>query len=283
MQPKPLLIALTAVLLASSQISCEAGTPKNKKFQSKKAQQQQQQQQQNSDAGSLSPQQGQYDKSSVSDGVSMFRAGNTTLPAGTYAMTNVSSGEAFVVIVDDTGDMKAQDARAMDLVDSSNARSNKSASRGGAGRSQQQDYSQQNNSQQNNSQQNNSQQNYSRDDSQAYNRDDSYVDRSPNRWKNKQLAPEPTPTGVVVPSVGSQPAAAHPLLQGANQGMISPAQPSFGSYVPSMLGQQGGMMNGGGLPSGMKGKIQAEIQRQLQKQMGPGFEQKVRNVIKQMN
>lgn len=267
MQPKPLLIALTAVLLASSQISCEAGNPKNKKFQQKKAQQQQQQQQ-NNDASSLSPQQGQYDKSSVSDGVSMFRAGSTTLPAGTYAMTNVNSGEAFVVIVDDTGDMKAQDARAMDLVDSSNTRSNKSASKNGAGRPAQQDYSQQNNS---------------RDDSQAYNRDNSYDDTSPNRWKNRQLAPAPVPPGVVVPSVGSQPAAAHPLLQGANQGMISPAQPSLGSYVPSMLGQQGGMMNGGGLPSGIKGKIQAEIQRQLQKQMGPEFEQKVRNVIKQMN
>lgn len=268
MQPKPLAIALTVIFFASMQCSQAAGNPKNKKYQQKRAQQQQQNQaQQDYDSKSQSPQQGQYDSrgSSGSDKVSMFRAGNTTLPAGTYAMTNVTSGEAFVVIVDDTGDMKAQDARAMDLVAGSN--SNKSSPTGGTGRTQ--DYSSQDTS---------------RDDSQAYNRNDAYDNRSPNRNRNNQLAPEPIPSNVVVPALGGQPAAAHPLLQGANQGMISPAQPSLGSYLPSMLNQPGGMgMTGGNFPGGMKGKIQAEIQRQLQKQMGPGFEQKVRNVIKQMN
>ncbi len=71
----------------------------------------------NSASGSASN--GNSRNSGSSDSISMFKAGNTSLPSGTYAMTNVSTGAAFVVIVDDTGDMRAQDARAMNLVDDS--------------------------------------------------------------------------------------------------------------------------------------------------------------------
>lgn len=234
----------------------------------------------NSASGSASN--GNSRNSGSSDSISMFKAGNTSLPSGTYAMTNVSTGAAFVVIVDDTGDMRAQDARAMNLVDDSKTarnssknhsrRNNSGSSYGGAG-----SHSDYNDSQNGNSQ-------YS--DSNRYDSSNSDLSNGPPAM----LPPQQTPASAVLPTPMKS---GHPLLQGGSQSSAYPAaQP--GGMLPNLFTQQNPLMQGQGqglgpngqMQGGMKGALQAELQRQLGKQLmkhAPNLERQVRKVINGVN
>ncbi len=277
--------AMALILVASLASTSEAAT-KSKKTPKKN--------QQTDPNGLNSPEQGQYDRggnsdsgsnngynsdnngssSSGGDSVSMFKAGNTSLPSGTYAMTNVSTGAAFVVIVDDSGDMRAQDARAMNLIDDS-----KSAKGGSP------DNSKRNNggSSYNDSNYDDSQYSASRYGNSDYGGSQSGNSNNYHGGSPAQLAPEPTPASAVLPT----PMKGHPLLQGATQGSI---YSQAGGSVPNLYTQQNPLMQGqsptGQFPGGMKGAIQAELQRQLGKQLmkhGPQIEQEVRKVIQKFN
>jgi len=282
-----------AVLLATSlSLPSEAG--KASKGKNKQQQKQQQQQQQE-----LQSQQGTYDESSGSgsangsaaggSSISMFKAGNTTLPAGTYAMTNVSTGAAFVVIVDDSGDMRAQDARAMNLVDdknsartAKNSRKNSGGSTGSNGNSSDYDSAGNNYGSSNN---------YSSSNSNSGSNTDNYRTGSSagNLGPNGLLPPQQTPSSAVLPSPNSN---SHPLLQGASPGSVyqPPQQSGVGGILPNLftsqnpLAPQNPLMPGQTAPAGIQGKIQAELQRQLNKQLmkygGSGnLEQQVRKMI----
>lgn len=284
-----ILASTMAVLLATS-LSMPSEAAKPKKVKSNQQQQQQQQQQQE-----LQAQQGSFDNGSNSgsssgggggDSISMFKAGNTSLPAGTYAMTNVSTGAAFVVIVDDSGDMRAQDARAMNLIDDKNAArtaKNNRKNSGGSSRSSG-DYNDYDNSANNyNSSNNNSSSN--NDNSGSYRSGNS----SGNLGPNGLLPPQQTPASAILPTPNSS---SHPLLQGASPGSVyQPPQPAgAGGLLPSLftsqnpLAQQNSLVPGQPAPGGIQGKIQAELQRQLNKQLmkygGSGnLEQQVRKMI----
>jgi hypothetical protein len=284
-----------AVLLAASIAMPSDAEPNAKKKQQQQLLKQQKLQQKQQQQQELQAQQGAYDNSSGSNSgggsnsgdsagrsMSMFKAGNTTLPAGTYAMTNVSNGAAFVVIVDDSGDMRAQDARAMNLIDEKNAhKAAKNRKNGGYGGNSgnDQNYDSGNNY-------NNSINGYDGNDG-GYRTNNSSGGSSSNLGPNGLLPPQPTPASAVLPTQNSS---GHPLLQGATPGSVyAPGQPSGGGLLPSLLtgqnplGQQNSMMPGQPGPGGIQGKIQSELQRQLNKQLlkyGSGnLEQQVRKMI----
>ncbi len=267
-------------LLLGSSVGLSAEAKSNKVPQLlQQIQQQQQMQQQQKQQGALQPQQGQYDNSNASSGssgggdsISMFKAGNTSLPPGTYAMTNVSNGAAFVVIVDDSGDMRAQDARAMNLVDDSKTAKRSSNNRRRGGDSSYSD----NNSAYSDGQSGSSQ--YSNSNQNSSN--NSYSSNNPPAM----LTPEPTPSSAVLPTPMQS---GHPLLQGSSQSSAYPsAQP--GGLLPNLFSQQNVQGQGvnGQIPGGMKGALQAELQRQFGKQImkhGPNIERQVRKVINGIN
>jgi hypothetical protein len=291
-------VSAMAMLVAAS-LSLPADALKQKKTKQQKLQNQSaqdlQSQQGQYDSGGAGSSSGDYGSSSASgnnrtsgnsDSISMFKAGNTSLPSGTYAMTNVSTGAAFVVIVDDSGDMRAQDARAMNLVDDSRSakHSSKNKSNGNSGGSSYRnsdnngDYS---DSQPGSSQYGSSQ--YS--DSDKFNRygSDNY---SSNKGSPPILSPQQTPASAVLPTPMKS---GHPLLQGSSQsGAYPSAQP--GGLLPNLFTQQNPLSPGqpanGQIPGGVKGALQAELQRQLGKQImkhAPSIEQQVRKVIKGIN
>lgn len=301
-----------AVLLAASIAMPSEAEPNAKKKQQQQLLKQQKLQQKQQQQQELQAQQGSYDNSSGSNSaggsnsgdaagksMSMFKAGNTTLPAGTYAMTNVSNGAAFVVIVDDSGDMRAQDARAMNLIDEKNtpkaAKNRKNGGYGGNSGSSgnsgnNSDYDSGGNYNNSSSNYNNSSSNYNNDNDGndgSYRANSSSGGPSSNLGPNGLLPPQPTPASAVLPTQNSS---GHPLLQGATQGSVyAPGQPSGGGLLPSLLtgqnplGQQNSMMPGQPGPGGIQGKIQSELQRQLNKQLlkyGSGnLEQQVRKMI----
>lgn len=280
-----------AVLLSISLAMPSEAEPKVPKKNRKQQQQQQQQE--------LQSQQGTYDNSNNrndssggsassgsgssggSDSISMFKAGNTSLPAGTYAMTNVSNGAAFVVIVDETGDMRAQDARAMNLIDDKNAgktaKNNRKNNNGNPGNNQ--GYNDYSNSGDNYNSSNNYNSNYDNSGGRANS-------SGSNLGPNGLLPPQQTPASAVLPTPN---ASSHPLLQGATQGSVYQPQQSGGGLTnlftsPNPLAQQNPLMPGQPAPGGIQGKIQAELQRQLNKQLmkygGTGnLEQQVRKMI----
>ncbi len=288
-----IFVSAMAMLIAVS-LSLPADALKQKKTKQQKLQDQ-------SAQDSLQSQQGQYDSggagssgdygsssasgnnrtSGNSDSISMFKAGNTSLPSGTYAMTNVSTGAAFVVIVDDSGDMRAQDARAMNLVDDSKSakHSSKSKSNGNSGISSYRNSD--NNPDYSDSQYESSQ--YS--DSSKLNRygSDNY---NASKASPPILPPQQTPASAVLPTPMK---GGHPLLQGSSQsGAYPSAQP--GGLLPNLFTQQNPLSPGqpanAQIPGGMKGALQAELQRQLGKQImkhAPNIEQQVRKVIKGIN
>lgn len=262
----------------------------------------QQNQQNQSAQDSLQSQQGQYDSSGSAnssgdyggssgsgdnrsvngnsrssgggDSISMFKAGNTSLPSGTYAMTNVSTGAAFVVIVDDTGDMRAQDARAMNLVDDSKTARNSSKNHSKRNNRGSSYGNSDNNSDYNDSRNGNSQ--YS--DSSRYDSSNSNSSNSPPAM----LPPQQTPASAVLPTPMKS---GHPLLQGGSQSSAYPSAQT-GGLLPNLFTQQNPLMQGqpanGQIQGGMKGALQAELQRQLGKQLmkhAPSLERQVRNVI----
>lgn len=283
-----------AVLLATSlSMPSEAAKPKKVKSNQQQQQQQELQAQQGSFDNGGSAKNDSYGGSAASssssggsDSISMFKAGNTSLPAGTYAMTNVSTGAAFVVIVDDSGDMRAQDARAMNLIDdknSSHTAKNNRKNSGGNSRSGG-DYNDYDNSGNNYSSSNNYGSS-NNDNSGSYRSGNS----SGNLGPNGLLPPQQTPASAILPTPNSN---SHPLLQGASPGSVyQPPQPSgAGGLLPSLftsqnpLAQQNPLAPGQPAPGGIQGKIQAELQRQLNKQLmkygGSGnLEQQVRKMI----
>ncbi|MCC7530652.1 MAG: hypothetical protein IT342_19165 [Candidatus Melainabacteria bacterium] len=286
MSKNSIFVSAMAILVAVS-LSLPADASKQKKTKKQKLQNQ-------SAQDSPQPQQGQYDSSGGagtssdygsssasgnsrvsgnSDSISMFKAGNTSLPSGTYAMTNVSTGAAFVVIVDDSGDMRAQDARAMNLVDDSKSakHSSKNKSNGNSG-----GFSYRNSD--NNSDYNDSQYgSLQNSDSDNYNA---------SKGSPPILSPQQTPASAVLPTPVNS---GHPLLQGSSQSSVYPsAQPS--GLLPNLFTQQNPLSQGqpanGQIPGGVKGALQAELQRQLGKQImrhAPKIEQQVRKVIKGIN
>lgn len=295
MRKNTIFASTMAVLLAASVAMPSEAEPNAKKKQQQQLLKQQKLQQKQQQQQDLQAQQGAYDNSSGSNAggsssgdsagrsMSMFKAGNTTLPAGTYAMTNVSNGAAFVVIVDDSGDMRAQDARAMNLIDEKNSpKTAKNRKNGGYGGSpgNDQNYDSGGNY-------NNSNSDYDGSDG-SYRNNNSSAGSSSNLGPNGLLPPQPTPASAVLPTQNSS---GHPLLQGATSGSVyAPGQPSGGGLLPSLLtgpnplGQQNSMMPGQPGPGGIQGKIQAELQRQLNKQFmkygGSGnLEQQVRKMI----
>lgn len=230
----------------------------------------------NSSSSSSSINSGSGSGSQNGDGqsLSMFKAGNTSLPAGTYAMTNVSTGAAFVVIVDDSGDMRAQDARAMNLVGDKTAKHSRSK--------------RSNDSSYNNQPYNNSERDYNSANS---GNSSNYGSGNQNNYDNggsnfsgsssgipTSLPPQPTPASAILPA----PTGGHPLLQGANQ-MTAPSQSSLGSVLPGLFSGSGqnGLQQGlpGQLPGGVKGALQQELQRQIMKH-APDIERQVRKYIK---
>ncbi|MCC6979308.1 MAG: hypothetical protein IT343_13370 [Candidatus Melainabacteria bacterium] len=243
------------------------------------------------------PQSGRYDSSaanSSSDGQSMslFKAGNTTLPAGTYAMTNVSTGAAFVVIVDDSGDMRAQDARAMNLVGDSHSKHSRSK-RGSYSSNSSQPYNDGNRDY--NSAAGGGPSNYDGGSGSSYGGNSAYSGASGSSGTSNSsgassssggstsgiptsLPPQPTPASAILPA----PTGGHPLLQGVNQ-MTAPSQSSLGSVLPGLFNQSGlgaGQQNlPGQLPGGIKGALQQELQRQIMKR-APQIERQVRKYIK---
>lgn len=304
-----LTVSLTLCLSASIQLSADAANKKNK-LQQLQEQIKANQAKQN---GGLTPQQGQYDhgqnssnsaggaggyggdrgydnaggnssSSGGSDSVAMFKAGNTSLPAGTYAVTNVSTGAAFVVIVDETGDMRAQDARAMNLIDDSkNKRTANRGSHSGSGAPRGSD------SYSGNGYGGAGNYGGSGTSGSAGNMTGGsaagYPANSPTVGVGKTLAPEPIPSSAVLPT----PTSGHPLLQGGSQtGVYPSALPSGGAS--GLFGQANALMQGqsttGQIPGGMKGVIQSELQRQLGKQLmkhGPNIERQVRKYMDKMN
>lgn len=284
-----------AVLLAVSIAMPSEAAPNAQKKKQQELLKQQKLQQKQQQQQALQEQQGAYDNSGGSNSaggvgsgdaagrsMSMFKAGNTTLPAGTYAMTNVSNGAAFVVIVDDSGDMRAQDARAMNLIDDKNtSKATKNRKNGGYGSNpgNDQNYDSGNNYGKSNN-------DYDGNDG-GYRTNNSSGGSSSNLGPNGLLPPQPTPASAVLPTQNSS---GHPLLQGATQGSVyAPGQPSGGGLLPSLLtgqnplGQPNAMMPGQPGPGGIQGKIQSELQRQLNKQLlkyGSGnLEQQVRKMI----
>ncbi len=276
MRKNTLAISLSVLLfVASSGLPSWSATAAQKqqlkKLKQKQKQLQQQMSGQSDQANLQPPEQGRMDSNPGSSGgstesISMFKAGNTTLPAGTYAMTNVSTGAAFVVIVDDSGDMRAQDARAMKLIDDSKVGSDNQYRGGGS------DHVTAGN---------------------QYGGGNSYGGTSygGGGYQNSQppnqsaaaspptLSPAAVPSSAVLPAQGSQ----HPLLQGMSAQGAYPQQPKQGG-IQGLLNQ----LNPQGAPGqpgagGIQGKIQAELQRQLNKQLlkggTGGLEQQVRKMI----
>jgi hypothetical protein len=314
--------ALALLVAASLTMPVDAATkkPPKQKPQKQSAQDSLQSQQGQYDSGGAGSSGGDYGNNSSnrnnhnsggSDSISMFKAGNTSLPSGTYAMTNVSTGAAFVVIVDDSGDMRAQDARAMNLVDEAKTARNSSKNNSRRNSSGSSNGNPDNNSNYNNSNYNDSQYG-SRQNSDYGTPGSNNAYSSNNNNPPPLLPPQSTPASAVLPA----PAGGHPLLQGATQSGVYPSsQP--GSLLPNLLTghnplSQGQMPNspGGmqGMPqqkqggiqglfnqlnpsapgqpgsSGIQGKIQAELKRQLTKQLMKqgtgGIEQQVRKMIK---
>lgn len=214
-----------------------------------------------------------------SQSLSLFKAGNTSLPAGTYAMTNVSTGAAFVVIVDDSGDMRAQDARAMNLVGDKTSRHSRSKRGSNSSSSNQPPYND-GNADYNSASSGNSNGN---DNGNANNYDSGSSNYSGGSASSipTSLPPQPTPASAILPA----PTGGHPLLQGANS-MTAPSQSSLGGILPGLFNQstQNGMTPGqqslpGQLPGGVKGALQQELQRQIMKH-APSIERQVRKYIK---